>query len=471
MMQYRSTVLCLVIMLFVLAKAGGQEFYVGVDLSYLNEMQDCGASYTVEGEFHEPYSLFKERGADLVRLRLWHTPSWYDNLNFGNRYSDFADVRYQLALIKFNGMEGLLDFHLSDNWADPAHQVAPAAWSNVLNDLPVLQDSLYNYVFSTLMKLADEDLLPAIVQIGNETNKGILQSQAQNDAGWWLDWPRNAALFNTAIDALRDVEAATGDSIKIALHIANPADITWFIAQFWMHGVQDFDIIGLSYYASYHPVSIAFTGDVIHDLVSAYPGKEVMILETAYPWTTAGEDNANNVLNGVSGYPPSPGNQKQWMIDLTQTMIDNGGSGVVYWEPAWVSTPCSTQWAEGSHWENATFFDFNNNLHADGGMDWMSYAYEFPTAVEETGKRNDLFTIDSDGKNLYVTQKEVLNERSPIVIELFAMDGRMVWSGAFQTEGDSGIMIIDQPVTSGMYLVKIRGEQTVYQIEKIVFVQ
>ena len=37
-----------------------------------------------------------------------------------------------------------------------------------------------------------------------------------------------------------------------------------------------------------------------------------------------------------------------------------GGQGLVYWEPAWVSTDCFTLWAQGSHWDNATLFDNNN---------------------------------------------------------------------------------------------------------------
>jgi arabinogalactan endo-1,4-beta-galactosidase len=277
---------------------------------------------------------------------------------------------------KASGLNVLLDFHLSDNWADPAHQVVPAAWAGVVDDLPALQDSLYNYIYNTLYNLAVEGLLPAIVQIGNETNKGILQSQEQNDSGWILDWPKNSALFNTAIDAIRDLDAITGGQMQIALHIANPADVLWYMDQFWDHGVQDFDIIGISYYAAYHAISIASTGNIIESLRDAYPGTDVMILETAYPWTTAGEDAANNLLNGVSGYTPSPANQKQWMIDLTQTVIDKGGLGVVYWEPAWISTSCSTQWAQGSHWENATFFDFSSNLQEDGGIGWITYPYD-----------------------------------------------------------------------------------------------
>ena len=39
---------------------------------------------------------------------------------------------------------------------------------------------------------------------------------------------------------------------------------------------------------------------------------------------------------------------------------ESGGQGIIYWEPAWVSTNCQTLWGQGSHWDNATLFDHNN---------------------------------------------------------------------------------------------------------------
>src|SRR5690242_19844956 len=105
----------------------GQSFYFGADLSYVNEMENCGADYKVNGTSTDPYQIFKDNGANLIRLRLWHTPSWYDGLNNGQRYSDFQDVRHSIMRAKAQGMQVLLDFHLSDTWADPGNQVAPAA--------------------------------------------------------------------------------------------------------------------------------------------------------------------------------------------------------------------------------------------------------------------------------------------------------------------------------------------------------
>jgi arabinogalactan endo-1,4-beta-galactosidase len=42
-------------------------------------------------------------------------------------------------------------------------------------------------------------------------------------------------------------------------------------------------------------------------------------------------------------------------------VVDHGGVGVVYWEPAWVSTSCKTRWGTGSNWENAAWFSLDRH--------------------------------------------------------------------------------------------------------------
>ena len=37
--------------------------------------------------------------------------------------------------------------------------------------------------------------------------------------------------------------------------------------------------------------------------------------------------------------------------------MKGGGAGIIYWEPAWISSKAKTPWGDGSHWDNATFFD------------------------------------------------------------------------------------------------------------------
>lgn len=446
----------------------GQNFFFGADLSYVNEMEECGAVYTVNGETRDPYAIFKDHGCNLVRLRLWHTPSWYDGLNLGHRFSDFADVRQSIARAKSKGMDVLLDFHLSDNWADPAHQVVPAAWAPIVDNLAVLQDSLYQYIYSTLYKLGEDDLLPRIVQIGNETNKGILQSQQQNDSGWALHWPKNRALFNSAIDAVRDIETITGKQIDVALHFADPEDVYWLLDQFWNNNVRDFDIIGISYYAAYHPVTIQVVGQLIEDLRFDYPGKSFMVFETAYPWTNQNADAANNLIStSVPGYPLSPANQKKWMVDLTQAVIDHGGSGVVYWEPAWVSTGCSTQWASGSHWDNCTFFDFDQVLIADGGIGWMSHPYEFPTAVTDP-KSNDGIHISyvHDRFQISFGQDFVLSQ--PLYFTVLSIDGKEILSARGMTQAHGNTWSVEfRPGKPGVFAYTLSTAEGIMKTGKI----
>jgi arabinogalactan endo-1,4-beta-galactosidase len=415
-----------------------QTFYFGADLSYVNEMEDCGVIYKEQGAAKDPYQIFAEHNCNLVRLRLWHTPSWYDALNAGHRYSDFHDVRRSIMRAKANGMKVLLDFHLSDNWADPSKQLVPAAWVNVVDNLPVLKDSLYNYISSTLLALNNEDLLPDMVQIGNETNKGILLSPAVDAAGWSLDWNRNSQLFNRAIDAVHDVENTTGKEVKIALHIAGPAEAGWLMQGFWSHGVTGFDVIGLSYYWAWHkPTTIANTGNVITQLKQLYPGKDVMILETGYIWTTQSNDNANNTIDAVHPdySPASPENQRDWHVDLAQEVINRGGIGVVSWEPAWVTSSCSTQWGQGSHQENAAFFDFNSNLLVNGGMDFMAHEYDNLVFTSTPVPTRHLEVWQDKSLRTLMLQLEGFPGDSSLQIHLISIDGKVVAKRMYQTPG------------------------------------
>ncbi|MEO0732395.1 MAG: glycosyl hydrolase 53 family protein [Bacteroidota bacterium] len=448
-MMYRFVVL--IILSFLCTCGRAQHFFVGADLSYVNEMEDCGVAYRVDGTAKDPYQIFADRGANLVRLRLWHTPAWQDTLNEGRRYSNLADVKRGIRRAKAAGMAVLLDFHLSDFWADPERQLVPAAWAAVVDDLPVLQDSLYDYVAATLEELARENLLPEMVQVGNETNKGILQSAAANAAGWALDWPRNAALFNTAIRAIRDVEASTGHTFRVALHVAGPSNAAWLLEGFTENGVTDFDVIGLSYYWAWHqPLTIPQTGAIIAELRRDYPGKEVMIFETGYLWTRESNDQANNIINAVQeGYAPaSPEQQRRWLTDLTREVYARGGSGVLYWEPAWVSSPCFTPWGQGSHQEHAAFFDFENELLTEGGIGFLGvdYAGTVNTVRREAGDWRLWVPLGS--RTLFVTGEQAARAR----VQVWNLQGELIFRG--RTRG--GRLDLRQ-VSSGVYLVELVG--------------
>jgi arabinogalactan endo-1,4-beta-galactosidase len=167
------------------------------------------------------------------------------------------------------------------------------------------------------------------------------------------------------------------------LHIAQPENAEpWFEAA-TKAGVTDYDIIGLSYYSKWSKRSMAQLGQTINRLRNTYAA-DVLVVETAYPFTNDNADSSPNLLGEdslIAGYPATPAGQKKYLVDLTQLVLTNGGTGVFYWEPAWVSTKtCGTRWGKGSNWENAAVFDFKgqDNGSAEG---WLKHAYVLPVEV------------------------------------------------------------------------------------------
>ena len=328
-------------------------FYYGADLSYVNEMEDCGAVYKDSNEnFKDPYKIFAEAGTNLVRIRLWHNPIW-------TNYSNINDVKKSIQRAKSEGMNVLLDFHYSDSWADPSNQEIPAAWLNQINNTELLGDLVYNYTFDTLNELYDSNLLPEIVQIGNEINAMILQN---GEVKWPIDWLRNSALINKGIKAVRDISNQKNKKIEIMLHIAQPENALWWFSEAFNAGITDFDWIGLSYYPLWSEYNLNTIDAPLKNLIETY-AKKLMIVETAYPFTLINADSANNIIGEnalIPGYPASQQGQLDYLNDLKTKISESGGQGIIYWEPAWVSTNCKTLWGQGSHWDNATLFDHNN---------------------------------------------------------------------------------------------------------------
>jgi arabinogalactan endo-1,4-beta-galactosidase len=277
----------------------------------------------------------------------------------------------------------LLDFHYSDVWADPGKQEIPAAWKEI-KDINVLRDSVYNYTKKVFQYLASKDLIPELVQIGNETNCGMLYTNAS--AGFpgcnvcTGEWQRMGIVVNSAIKAVKDVTASSAIKTKIILHVADPKNVDWWFSNMTdpaKGNVTDFDIIGFSYYPLWHRT---VTVDQLSNNVSSFKnkfGKAVMILETAYPWTTAADDSYNNLFGSqpaIDGYPYSKEGQYEIMVEISQEVKDGGGSGVIYWEPAWISSDMKDLWGSGSAWENSAFFDFEGN--SIKGIDFMKHDFK-----------------------------------------------------------------------------------------------
>ena len=339
----------------------------GVDVSYINELEDCGAVYRYNGEIRGPFEILANKGANVARFRHWHNPDWTE-------YSTLPDVIKSIRRAKNNGMRVLLDFHYSDDWADPQNQRIPAAWRQA-GSAEEVAERLYDYTFTTLMTLHEQGMLPDYIQVGNEINHGVACGDPRLDS-WGGNPERNTKLLNAGIMAVRDVSVQVEQPLEVMLHIAQPENVEHWLDAAKREGLADFDIIGISYYSQWSEVPLNQMENSIQRLRSKY-GKEVVIAETAYPWTLINNDRANNILGEASvveGYSATQAGQRRYLIDLLRVVLNGGGLGIIYWEPAWISTGCATRWGVGSHWENAALFDFHSrNLHK--GAYFLSHDY------------------------------------------------------------------------------------------------
>ena len=159
-------------------------FLHGADLSYVNELEDHGAVYRRSGQTTDPFALLSDSGVHLVRVRMWNDPGW-------TNYSTFDDVAKTIRRSKSQGLATLLVLHYSDVWADPRRQEIPAAWKQY-NDSEMSR-AVYDFTRDLLSRLNQRGPLPDMVQIGNETNQGMLKRVAS------IDWARQSLLFNAGI--------------------------------------------------------------------------------------------------------------------------------------------------------------------------------------------------------------------------------------------------------------------------------
>jgi arabinogalactan endo-1,4-beta-galactosidase len=267
-------------------------------------------------------------------------------------YSTLDDVAKSMRRARAAGMDVLLDFHYSDDWAHPGKQLRPAGWPPA-DDVAALAARLHAYTRESLISLADSVGLPDIVAVGNEINTNLLvDEETAEDAS--IDWPRNAALLRAGIAAVREVSRERQQPMEVPGWFDGALD----------HGVSDFDVIGISYYPKWSRVPFADVGGSLEAIRERFD-RRVAIVETAYPWTLEGLDAAGNILGEdslVPGYPATPVGQERFLRELRDSVRNAGGEGVIYWEPAWISSACETRWGQGSHWENATLFDFDHRL-------------------------------------------------------------------------------------------------------------
>lgn len=275
----------------------------GADVSWLTEMEAANIKfYNASGTQQDLFTILKGEGMNTVRLRVWVNPS--------NAYNSKADVVAKAVRAKNAGMRILIDFHYSDTWADPGHQTKPAAWAS--QDIAGLKTSLATHTTDVLNALKTAGVTPDWVQVGNETNDGMLWPEGKAST----NMNNFAQLINAGYDAVKSVFPAA----KVIVHLSNGYDnalFRWMFDGLKSNGAK-WDVIGLSLYPSITNWSTLNSQCLsnMNDMVSRY-GKEVMIVEVGMPWDQPSTSNA-------------------FIADLfskVKSVSSGKGLGVLYWEP------------------------------------------------------------------------------------------------------------------------------------------
>lgn len=278
----------------------------GADVSWVTEMEARGRKFLTPSENPEEMELMKLLrdycGVNSIRLRVWVDPA--------DGWNNIADVVAKAHRADSLGLRTMIDFHLSDNWADPGKQVIPEAWKNL--SFEDMKAALAGHVTDCLTALRNAGVTPEWVQIGNETTPGFMLP-----VGSVTDNPKGMTeLHNAGYDAVKSVFP----DAKVIVHLDGAHDRWRYDRMFdalEAYGGK-YDMIGVSVYyywaeqSGYDKGMQAYIDDCranIAYLKQKY-GKPVMICEIGHLYNEPQESNA-----------------------LITGMLDAGADGIFYWEP------------------------------------------------------------------------------------------------------------------------------------------
>ena len=314
------------------------DYISGVDISSFPEISLSNpVFYDLDGNQKNVLAILKKNGINTVRLRMWANPN--------GGHCSLDEMKPFAQILQNMGFKIWLCVHYSDTWADPGQQETPAAWQGV--SFNALKDSVYNYTERLISSIN-----PEYIQIGNEINSGFLHPQGHID-----NQSQFLELLNEGVRAVRE----HSNKAKIIMHFAGTDASNWF---FNLIRNVDYDIIGLSYYPLWHGKSLTPLKNTLSGLSQTY-GKNILIAETAYPFTLEWNDWTNNIIGTedqliLPDYPATPQGQKNFIHKIKNIVSEiKNGIGFCYWGAELIAWK-GEQATDGSSWENQALFDFEN---------------------------------------------------------------------------------------------------------------
>lgn len=364
------------------------KFYKGMDISTLPEVERCGGRFYDGNGAEDALVILKRYGTNAVRVRLFNDPYEENGAPYGAGTNDFETAVKIMQKAREMGLDILLDYHYSDFWADPGKQLIPKAWRGF--SVEELETAVYSYTKETLLSLKEKNLLPDMVQVGNELTNGLLWPYGRKP-----EYDNIARFVSAGIRAVKEVSQTAltdGDrteKIQIMIHLDNGGNNEMYRDWFdhYIERGEDFDIIGLSYYPFWHG-SFDMLEYNLKDMAARYH-KQLIIAEVSMGFTmedyASYEKLAPSERKGMATrpalvekieFPMTKEGQRDFMNELfarLEKVPDHLARGFFYWEPAWIPVPGSS-WATaeslaymndpgpcGNEWANQALFDYEGH--------------------------------------------------------------------------------------------------------------
>lgn len=247
------------------------ENILGADISFLPELEARGIQFSDKSVSKDAILLLKEKGFNYIRLRIFVNPAADSGYSPKKGFCDLSHTLVMAKRIKDAGLKLLLDFHYSDNWADPGHQIIPAAWK----DLPFseIKLALKKHTIEVLTALKKQQTFPDMIQVGNEINHGIVWP-----AGDMKHMDQFTDLLKAGVAGVR----AINKSVPIMMHLAcgGQNEESKKILDLIIAKNIPFEIIGQSYYPQWHGTLDDLKNNLT-DLAKNYKQEIVVVEYTA----------------------------------------------------------------------------------------------------------------------------------------------------------------------------------------------
>ena len=189
----------------------------------------------------------------MARFRLWVNPYDEEGRPYGGGTNDLPTFIKLAKHAQECGMEVMLDFHYSDFFVDPSRQKPPRAWKGL--DFPEMVEALKAYTRETLLKIKEEGIDLAAIQVGNETTNGMLHPfgdvwKKEFDEKKGGGFKAFVTFFNAGARVCKEIYP----NAKIICHLEHSGSFK--IQDEFMEGVTkegiEFDVLGESYYTYWH---------------------------------------------------------------------------------------------------------------------------------------------------------------------------------------------------------------------------